>query len=241
MHTHADDAFVVLVPAYNEEASIAGVVSEIRQQAVGADVVVIDDGSGDGTAGAARAAGATVIRLQHNLGIGGAVQTGYRYAVAQGYRYVVRMDGDGQHDASCIGALLSPLRSGQADVVIGTRFGGQGTYRAPIARALGIRLFSLLVRLVTGQRFTDTTSGFQACTLRAARFLAARLPSDYPEIEGLILLCRAGFRVQEVAVTMRARQSGVSSIGRLRALYYVLKVTLAVCIDLLRPAPVGEE
>lgn len=225
----------VIVPAYREAASIGSVVHELQHYLAGAEVVVIDDGSGDATAQVARAAGATVVVLPHNLGISAAVQTGYRYALSRSHDLVVRVDGDGQHDPRYIADLLAPLRDGRADMVVGSRFLGHGMYQPSLTRAIGIRFFSRLVGLVTGCWFTDTTSGFHACTADVAGFLASHMPTDYPEIEGLILLTQAGFRVREVPVAMRERRSGTSSIGRVRALYYVAKVTVSILIGLLRP------
>lgn len=230
------NSLAVIVPMYNESASIGPVVREIRLHAPQADVVVIDDGSSDNSACIAGSAGATVLKLPYNLGIGGAVQTGYRYAVSQGYDAVVRMDGDGQHDASDIPALLAPILDGSADVVIGSRFLNGRGYVPSLLRSIGIRFFAILASLITRRRITDPTSGFQACSKTAAHFLAAYTPQDYPEVEGLLLLCRAGFRIQEVAVTMRSRFAGKSSIRKLKTVYYVLKVTLAVLIGLLRPS-----
>jgi glycosyltransferase involved in cell wall biosynthesis len=235
----AETRLAVIIPAHNEAGNIGAVIHDARRHAPQAEIVVVDDGSTDATAPTARAAGATVISLLHNLGISGAVQTGYRYAIRE-HDAIVRLDGDGQHDARYVHSLLAPIHAGSADFVIGSRFAGSGVYTRPFARAVGIRFFSFLVTLVTRQHVSDPTSGFHACTADAARFLARNMPSDYPEIEGLILLCRAGFRVQEAPVVMRPRQGGVSSIGRARAVYYVLKVTLAVLIGLLRARPPKE-
>jgi hypothetical protein len=229
----------VVIPAHNEAASIAAVVADVRRCAPQAEIVVIDDGSSDETSAVARRCGAAVLSLPYNLGIGGAIQTGYRYAIGR-CDVVVRVDGDGQHDARYIEQLVAPLRAGEADVVIGSRFAGGGAYASSLPRALGIRFFSALVGLATRQRFSDTTSGFHACTRDAAAFLVAAMPPDYPEIEGLILLCRAGFRVSESAVVMRPRQGGRSSIGPIQAVYYVFKVTIAVLIGVLRRQPAKE-
>jgi glycosyltransferase involved in cell wall biosynthesis len=231
----------VIIPVYNEAASIGSVVLEIRLAAPQAAIVIVDDGCSDDSADVAEAADAIVIRLPYNLGIGGAVQTGYRFASELGYDIVVRLDGDGQHDPAQMEGLIRPILSGQADVVIGSRFVNEQGYQASVARSLGIKLFATLVSLVTHQRFTDTTSGFQAANRSAAAFLARHLPSDYPEIEGLVLLCRAGFRVFEVPVTMRPRRAGRSSITPLRSIYYTFKVLLAILIGLLRRLPEERE
>ena len=241
MEPETQGKFLVIVPMYNESASIGSVVSEVRLYAPQAEIVVIDDGSSDDSAHIARSTGATVIGLPYNLGIGGAVQMGYIFAHEMGYDVVARLDGDGQHDPAQLAGLIRPVASGEADVVIGSRYvSGQG-YQASASRAIGIRLFATLVSLISSQRFTDTTSGFQAVNRSAAGFLARHSPRDYPEIEGLVLLCRAGFRVREVPVTMRPRQAGESSITPLRAAYYVFKVLLAILMGLLRRLPERRE
>jgi glycosyltransferase involved in cell wall biosynthesis len=228
---------LIVIPAYNEAGSIAAVIARVQTCAPQADIVVVDDGSTDATAQLARQAGTMLLRLPVNLGIGGAVQTGYRFAVRQGYDLVTRMDGDGQHDPAQIGALTEPIRAGHADVVIGSRYLNAGGFYASWARRFGISLFATIVSLLTGRRFTDVTSGFQAANCDAAAFLAEHCPSDYPEIEGLVLLCRAGFRVVEVPVTMQARIAGRSSIRPWHVLYYVVKVLLAILVAFLRQSP----
>jgi len=242
----ATNKISVIIPAYNEEDSLGEVIARVKQDVPFADpvlgvqdkcIVVINDGSIDATSAIASRAGAYVIDLPYNLGIGAAVQTGYMFAYERGYDIVARLDGDGQHDPAQLAGLIQPVASGEADVVIGSRYvSGQG-YQASLSRAIGIKLFAMLVSLITGKRFTDTTSGFQAVNRAAAGFLAQHLPTDYPEIEGLVLLCRAGFRVCEVPVTMQARQAGESSITPFRAAYYVFKVLLAIVVGLLRRLP----
>ena len=226
---------LAIVPARNEEGAVGRVVAELRAFDRGLDVLVIDDGSTDGTAAAAAAAGATVVSLPFNLGIGGAVQTGFKYALARGYEVVVRLDGDGQHDPLQIPNLLAPLHRGEADVVVGSRFAdGQGDYRAPFARRAGIRWFAHLVSLLTRQKLTDTTSGFQAFNARAIRLFAADYPHDYPEVEAAVMLVRHELRIVEVPATMRGRETGSSSITALRSLYYAVKVTLALLVGVVR-------
>ena len=226
---------LAIVPARNEEAAVAGVVEELRAFDPTLDVVVIDDGSSDATAQRAAAAGAAVVSLPFNLGIGGAVQTGFKYALAHGYDTVVRLDGDGQHDPQQLPNLLAPLERGDADVVIGSRFaGGNGEYRAPFARRAGIRWFARLVSLLTGQKLTDTTSGFQCVNARAIRLFAADYPHDYPEVEAAVMVVRHRLRIVEVPATMRGRETGRSSITALRSLYYAIKVTLALFVGIFR-------
>jgi glycosyltransferase involved in cell wall biosynthesis len=227
-----------VVPAYNEAGAIARVVDEIRAFDPGIDVVVIDDASTDDTAANAAARGATVLRLPFNVGIGGAVQTGFRFALEEGYDTAVRLDGDGQHDASELGKLLSPLERGEADLVVGSRFvDAGGAYRPPFARRLGIRLFARLVSVLGGQRVTDTTSGFIALDRIGIELFAAEYPHDYPEVEATLVALRSGLRLAQVQVAMRERETGSSSITFLRSLYYIVKVTLALLVASLRRYP----
>jgi glycosyltransferase involved in cell wall biosynthesis len=228
---------LAIVPALNEAASIAEVVSEIRDYDRDIEVLVIDDGSTDATAAIAEAAGARVIRLPVNLGIGGAVQAGYLYAFERGFDVAVQVDGDGQHDASELGKLLEPIRAGRADLVIGTRFAGARRYRAPLARRVGIALFAALVSLRVRQRMTDTTSGFRAVNRRGIRLFAADYPHDYPEVESLVTAARGDLRVCEVPVAMRQRAAGSSSITTFRCFYYVVKVLLALFVGLFPRQP----
>jgi glycosyltransferase involved in cell wall biosynthesis len=224
---------VAIVPAFQERASIARVVEDIKRLS-SADVVVIDDGSGDGTAAEAVRAGARVITLPFNLGIGSAVQTGYMVALEGGYDVAIQVDGDGQHPAEEIDRLIAALGESGADIVVGSRFMGGGAYRAPFGRRLGIAVFARLVSLVTGVRMTDTTSGFRASGRRAIALFAAAYPHDYPEVEAVIIAHRAGLRLVEIPVEMRERQGGRSSITPLKSGYYMLKVIMAIVMVLLR-------
>jgi glycosyltransferase involved in cell wall biosynthesis len=228
---------LVIVPTYNEAESITLVITQTLQALPNADVLVVDDGSTDTTAQVAARAGAMVLSLPFNLGIGGAVQTGYRFAISHNYRWVARVDGDGQHDPAQLGPLLQRVMANEADLVIGSRHLAPNGYRASFARYWGARLFAIIVSLITRQSLTDVTSGFIVANYHVAAFLAENAPGDYPEIESLILLCRAGYRVEEAPVTMQARLAGKSSIGLVDAIYYVLKVLLAILIGLLRRAP----
>ena len=226
-----------IVPAYNEARSIAGVVAELRAAQPEFEIVVIDDGSTDETAAVARRAGAEVVQLPFNLGIGGAVQTGIEWARRRGCELAVQVDGDGQHDPRQIDRLLQPILAGNADVVVGTRFAGEGTYRPSVARRIGIGVFAGLVSLIVRQRVTDTTSGFRAMNERAIELFADEYPYDYPEVEATVLIFRHRLRLVEVAVTMRQRAAGRSSITVFRSLYYMGKVSLALFVGLLRPRP----
>jgi glycosyltransferase involved in cell wall biosynthesis len=233
---------VALVPAFDEEEAIGTVVRELRAFDPGIHVVVVDDGSGDRTAEAAEAAGAVVVRLPFNLGIGAAVQTGFRYALEQGYDVAVRLDGDGQHDPAELPKLLAPLERDEADVVTGSRFRGEnGSYRPPIGRRLGITWFARLVSLLSRQRVTDTTSGFQALNRPAIALFASDYPSDYPEVEATVLLLKHRLRLTEVQVDMRERETGSSSITLLSSLYYAIKVTLALFVGMARRSAVPTE
>ncbi|HWH05999.1 MAG TPA: glycosyltransferase family 2 protein [Gaiellaceae bacterium] len=233
---------VAIVPAYREEGAIGGVVRELRAFDPGLDVVVIDDGSPDDTAAVARAAGAAVVRLPFNLGIGGAVQTGFKYALEGGYDLAVRLDGDGQHDPTELPKLIAPVLAGEADIVVGSRFAEPGdAYRPPLARRLGIGLFARIVSLLVRQRVTDTTSGFQALNRKGIALFAADYPHDYPEVEATVMVVRHELRLLEVPVRMREREHGSSSITALRSAYYVVKVLLALFVGLFRRRVVPAE
>ncbi len=226
---------LAIIPARNEEGSVGAVVDELRAFDPGLQVVVIDDGSTDRTAAVAEAAGAVVVRHPFNLGIGGAVQTGFRYALEHGFDIAVRLDGDGQHDPAELPALLEPLLADEADIVVGSRFKvGNSTYKVPLLRRLGIRLFARIVSLLVRQRVTDTTSGFQAVNRLAIRLFAADYPHDYPEVEATVMVVRHRLRLKEVPTRMRERAAGRSSITALRSLYYVVKVLLALFVGLFR-------
>jgi glycosyltransferase involved in cell wall biosynthesis len=233
---------LAIVPAFNEAATIAEVVSELRDFDPELEVLVVDDGSTDATSAIAEAAGAGVLRLPVNLGIGGAVQAGYLYAFERGFDLAVQVDGDGQHDPGELGRVLQPILSKRADLAIGSRFVGEATYRAPLARRVGIGLFAALVSLRVRQRMTDTTSGFRAVNRRGIRLFAADYPHDYPEVESVVTAARGDLRVCEIPVAMRQRAAGRSSITIFRSFYYVVKVLLALFVGLFpRDALVIEE
>jgi glycosyltransferase involved in cell wall biosynthesis len=218
------------------------VLEEIRAAEPDLHVVVVNDASVDGTAAIAARAGATVLNLPFNVGIGGTVQTGYQYALDHGFDVAIQVDGDGQHDPREIGRLLEPLLEGRADMVVGTRFAAGGGYRGTRLRRVGIHIFATIVSLLVRARVTDTTSGFRAVNRKAIALFAADYPHDYPEVEATVLAVRHGLRMIEVPVQMRVRETGSSSITALRSIYYMIKVLLALFIGLFRryPTPLEE-
>jgi glycosyltransferase involved in cell wall biosynthesis len=225
---------LVIIPAFNEAAHIGRVIADACEALPGADVLVVDDGSGDDTAPKARSAGARVVSLPFNLGYGVALQTGYKYALAQDYDFILQMDADGQHEARDLSALLEVVQSKRADVAIGSRFLNNRNYRAPFVRRLGMRLFAGIASLMTRTRVTDPTSGFQALTRRVAQYYASpAYPLDYPDADVLIMLHNAGFRFVEVPVRMYAAE-GKSMHGGIRPLYYVFKMFLSILMVMLR-------
>ena len=234
---------VAIVPALNEELTIGRVIDELRAFDPGLDVVVIDDGSLDGTSRAAAAKGARVVRLPFNLGIGGAVQTGFRFAFENGYDIAVRVDGDGQHDPAQLGRVLEPVLSGDADIAVGSRFADETStgYTSSRSRRVGIRLLATVVSRIVGQRVTDTTSGFQALNREGIALFARDYPHDYPEVEATVMVFRHRLRLREVPVAMRERGGGRSSITALRSIYYMVKVLLAIFVGLFRRNVVPQE
>ncbi|HEV2771031.1 MAG TPA: glycosyltransferase family 2 protein [Solirubrobacteraceae bacterium] len=234
---------LAIVPAYNEEASVAFVVGELREYTPEFDVVVVDDGSTDGTSRVAREAGAAVLRMPFNLGIGGTVQAGYQYALERDYDFAVQVDGDGQHDAREISTLLGHLRSNpDIDMVTGSRFLRieEDCHRSTRPRRAGIAIFSRVLSLITGQPVTDPTSGFRMTNRRGIALFARDYPHDYPEVEAVLMIHAHRLRSAEVPVRMRPRTTGVSSINPSRSAYYMIKVLLAVCVGLCRARPVVE-
>ena len=241
---------LVIVPAHNEEASLGRTLAELLAGVPRAgvpagpsrlpyrlDALVVDDGSRDGTARVAREAGVRVVRHPINLGVGGALQTGFRYASERGYDIGVQLDADGQHDPAYLDSLLEPVLRGECDVSIGSRFVARSGYRAPLARRFGMRLFAGVVQAALGQRISDTTSGFRAYGRAVMATCQFDFPRDFPDAPLLIVLSRRGFRLREVPVVMRERRAGQSFYTLGKSLYYPYKNLLASLMAWLqRPA-----
>ena len=229
MSEHAGERPLVVIPALNEGSRIEAVIDRLRRAAPDVDELVIDDGSTDDTATRARAAGARVISHPFNLGYGAALQTGYKEALREARRYVVQMDADGQHDPADVPRLMAPLRAGAADVVIGSRFVQTSGYRMTVSRRAGRVFLQRLLIACGGPRVTDPTSGFQALARAAFEFCSADFyPSDFPDVDVLLLLHRRGMRILEVPVTMAASPPGhVPMHAGLRAVYYPYKMLLS--------------
>ncbi|WP_062058866.1 glycosyltransferase family 2 protein [Cellvibrio sp. OA-2007] len=230
------ERILIIIPAYNEEKNIAKVIKSLNACNSAYECLVVNDGSKDNTQHEAEANGmATVIQLPSNLGIGGAVQTGFKYAFYNDFDYAIQFDGDGQHLASEIPKILSPLQTNDSDVCIGSRFvektmGFQSTFM----RRIGIRIFEWMSRALIGKKITDSTSGFRAYNKQTIAFLAANYPTDYPEPETVILLGKNDFRIREVSVEMIERQGGESSISGLKSAHYMIKVILAMLMTAQR-------
>ncbi len=229
---------LAIVPAYNEEAMVGRVVREIERHAPDFDVVVVDDGSLDATAAVADREGATVLRQPFNLGIGGAMQAGYKYALHRDYDVAIQVDGDGQHKPEYIPMMLEALHtSGEADMVYGSRFLGDPGYAVPWGRRLGNRIFGVVLSRIVRQSVTDPTSGFRMVNRNGIELFARDYPHDYPEVEAILMLHAHRLQVHEVQVRMNARGFGESSIDYPRSAYYMVKVMLAIGIGLLRRRP----
>ena len=228
---------LVLMPALNEAGRIGAVIRGIDAALPGAKVVVVNDGSSDQTAEEAAAAGATVLPHAFSMGYGASLETGYLYAERMAADFVLQMDGDGQHLPSELPLLLGSLTDGTADIVIGSRYAGRGCYCSPWVRRVGQRFFGAVLRVVTGRRFTDPTSGFQGLSRRAVRLFAAGVfPCDYPDADVLLMAHLAGLRIVEVPVEMKTREGGVSMHAGWKPFYYALKMSFSVFIVLLNRA-----
>ena len=228
------DSLLVIVPAFNEEGAIAGVVRSVHRHVPGVPVLVIDDCSRDGTVNLARAAGAEVLALPHHLGLGGCVQAGYKLAHELGFEFVIRVDGDGQHDAGDIPTILDRLKRSGCEMVIGSRFIAENGSRATAMRSLGIRFFRAVLRPILGKPVHDPTSGFVGVNRKALEVFSRSFPLEYPEIEALVVLQRRRFRFEEVPVKMHPRVTGRSSITAAKSLYYIAHVLLGVFVNVLK-------
>ena len=225
---------LIIIPAFNESESIKYTIQNIRQDAPDFDYLIINDCSTDKTESICREEGFNYLSLPVNLGIGGAVQTGYRYAVENGYDVVVQVDGDGQHDVRFLDRMVETLQRENADMVIGSRFIEKEGFQSSAMRRVGINYFMYLIKALTKTRVTDPTSGFRMVNRRTAEIFAVNYPRDYPEPESTVYLLRRGKKVLEVPVVMRERQGGVSSIRLKRSIYYMIKVSLAILIESFR-------
>ncbi len=231
---------LVFIPAWNEEDSVAAVITDVRERMPGADILVIDDGSADETAARARAAGALVASLPFNQGLGAALQTGYLHALREGYDLCAHLDADGQHPPAEVARLLEVVRADRADLVIGSRYRDPGPvesddYKATISRRIGIGVFRFFLTLATRQRFTDTTSGMRAANRRVMALFSERYSPDFAEIESLQLAVREGLRVEEVPVRMLERAGGASFLTPVRSAFFIFKGLIVLLVGQFRP------
>jgi glycosyltransferase involved in cell wall biosynthesis len=234
MNSNRDNDLAIIMPAYNEAGRIATTITEIRKYS-NADIIVVNDGSIDNTSNEARKTGAFVIDLPFNLGYGGALQTGFKYALKKGYQFAVQMDADGQHDPSAILALVEPVLKGEVDIALGSRFLGRGDYKAPFARRVGMFLFSFIIFIATGRKVTDPTTGFQALNRKVMDFYAGEsYPVDYPDADVIIMLHKMDIKFKEVPVLMKRAERKISMHSGLKPFYYTFKMLLSIFITLLR-------
>jgi glycosyltransferase involved in cell wall biosynthesis len=239
-----DPQLLIIVPAWNEQETLGAVISEISEKVHSADVLVVNDGSTDRTSDIARESGAIVIDLPFNLGVGGAMRAGYKFAFRGGYDRTVQLDADGQHDPGAVDDLMSVMRSEGADIVIGARFAGAGGYTVKGPRLWSIRILSVVLSRVAGTHLTDTTSGFKACNRSAIQLFATDYPAEYlgDTVESLVIASRAGLRVRQVPVVMRERAGGRPSHSPVKAGIFLVRAMFALAIALSRPRmPVAAE
>jgi glycosyltransferase involved in cell wall biosynthesis len=225
---------LIVIPVFNEEATLRGVILAIRKAFPQADILVVNDGSTDATEAISRSAGVILLNHAYNMGIGATMQTGFLYALRAGYDMAVQIDGDGQHDPEFLPSLTKPLFEKECNLVIGSRYLADGGFKSTLPRKLGIKFFSGLLWLFTGKKVTDPTSGFRAMDRKVIELFSKEYPSDYPEVEALVSVDKKGLIFQEVKIEMRHRQGGNSSIGILSGLYYMVKVTLSISIGFFR-------
>jgi glycosyltransferase involved in cell wall biosynthesis len=237
---------LVFIPAWNEEDSVGRVIEGVRERLPDADVLVVDDGSTDATAGRARSAGAVVASMPFNQGLGAALQTGYLYALREGYHYCAHLDADGQHPPAEVARLLEEVYADRADLVIGSRYRDPSSarsddYKPTLSRRIGTSLFRFFLTLATRQRFTDTTSGMRAANRRVMALFSESYSPDFAEIESLQLAVREGLRVEEVPVRMLERVGGTSFLTPLKSAFFIFKGMIVLLVGQFRPRKVGAE
>jgi glycosyltransferase involved in cell wall biosynthesis len=227
---------LAIIPALNEDETLRGVIQGIRTFLPHADILVVNDGSTDATSDIARDEGVLVLEHPYNMGIGATMQTGFLHALRNGYDVAIQVDGDGQHNPEFLPSLIQPILVGKSNVVIGSRYLSGGGFKSTFLRKLGIKYFTYLVWIFSRKTVTDPTSGFRAMDRKGLELFSEEYPSDYPEVEALISANRRGLHFQEIPTRMRDRQGGISSIGAMSALYYMVKVTLSISIGSFRRA-----
>lgn len=220
------------MPLYNEEKSISGVLEDLARECKGVDILVVNDGSNDRSGGILEEKDIYVVTHIFNMGIGASFETACQFASQRDYEYVVRIDSDGQHDPGFIKEVLAPVKRGEADIAIGSRFLGESAFKTSFSRLVGIKMISAFIKIITGQVITDPTSGFCAMNRKAFEYFSKNCADDYPEPD--ILVNRIGLKVREVPISIRRRADGVSSITPLKSLYYMTKVTLSMFVHILR-------
>lgn len=236
-----ESKILIIIPAYNEGRSIDSVLTDIERHVPEADILVVNDGSSDSTSDIARGKGVFVLDLPFNLGIGAAMQAGYKFAREKDYDIAVQCNGDGQHPPYQIKNLVNFLVENEVDIVVGSRFLRKYCYRSSFTRQMGIIIFSRLISFIARTRLTDTTSGFRALSKEAIRSFAAYYPCDYPEVEALVLAHKENLKIREFPVKIYPRKQGVSSIGFFSSVYYTIKVFLAVIIDWFEVVPYSKK
>ena len=225
---------LIIIPAYNESSNIEKTVETIKKEAPEFDYVIINDCSTDNTRQICENHHYNIVNLPINLGIGGAVQTGYRYGYEEGYDLAVQVDGDGQHDPKFLDEMAKYLESHNLDMVIGSRFINKEGFQSSGARRLGIKYITVLIKILTGAKITDPTSGLRMVNRDVMKIFAYDYPKDYPEPESVVAILRQKKKVEEIPVIMKAREGGVSSISPKKSVYYMIKVTLAILIERIR-------
>ncbi|BFK64668.1 glycosyltransferase family 2 protein [Dorea formicigenerans] len=225
---------IIIIPAYNEEENIERTVNAIQKSAQGFDYVIINDCSIDNTRKICEEKGFNIVNLPINLGIGGAVQTGYKYAYENGYDVAVQVDGDGQHDPEFLSTMAEYLIEHRVDMVIGSRFIEKKGFQSSITRRMGIKFFSGLIKVLTGKTITDPTSGLRMIGRNVMEIFSQDYPRDYPEPESIVAVLRKNMKIEEIPVVMLERKGGVSSISPKKSIYYMVKVTLAILIERIR-------